>query len=246
MADFKEITEEAASLGRVLGASITRLSNDGVIIELNRGPRIISILTGLHGNERVGPYFVLELLRSWVRGSDEPPTSMVIVPVVNDHGWDKSKRNWRGIDLNTEFDADGQAPHIRELASFYEGMPRRPVLHWDIHEDWMKSSAYVWLHKSRQDDPLNAELADHLGIKTKLWKNGDRSSEYLLRSIGVEWSATTEVPPEWDHDKRLDVMRRAWSFMRDRAPELPLPPLTLRRTSLKTIELPGRPAWYKL
>lgn len=214
MASFGEITRESVDLARRLGMRVRHLSNGAPVLLSEGGEKLVSILTGLHGEERVGPYFVRNLLRSWHTGGQRPPISFVIVPVLNDEGWDRGARTWRRQDTNTHFDHTGKIPHVHELMQLYAELEPLPSLHWDIHEDSESKKPYVWLYKDVRADPENAALAHYMDVDTHKWtRMSDGSSEVFMRKLGVPWVVTTEVPPTWPFGRRLAWVERAYDYI---------------------------------
>jgi len=170
-------------------------------VRLLPGRPVVSLLSGLHGDERVGPTLLHQLMQRWAR-SRPPAVSLIVVPALNDIGWDRYERRWNRRDLNDHFKSRFETPS-RELALLYETLPV-PDVHLDIHEDSTTPYPYIWLDVAgRRDDPPNRALATFMDCRVVLMRKPDKSSTHFMRRRGCLWTITSEVPPSWPLRDRL-------------------------------------------
>lgn len=191
---------------------------NGTPIVVKPGPAPLSMLAGVHGDERSGPVFLTKLLRRYV---DEPLTvptrGLVIVPLFNDSGWDVHEREWNDIDLNREFNLETPVEHVQDMMLAMQVYG--PVVHWDIHEDDERSEHYVYGYASSYPNVAEA-LSEHMkcsleasdGAIDSDGNSMDGSSDEFAHNLGIA-SLTTETNPIAPMKDRLAWLQRAYDFI---------------------------------
>jgi predicted deacylase len=213
-ASAKKILRDCEKSAKKLGFEVRRLGGGLLGLVKRNGPKWLSIASGMHGEERSGPYFLRDLLRDWATGKRPMPEfSLAIVPIVNIDGWNRGDRVPKhGHNVNGSFYERGAATESRAVRAFWETLPP-PTVFWDIHEDDCRNHDYVWIFGRRDQDPFNAGLADHMKCKLKReFRDGTASTAYMRRR-GVKHASTTEVPPPWPFSKRVAWEKRAYGFI---------------------------------
>jgi predicted deacylase len=213
-ATSSELLRQCVKSAKTLGMRIIKLPHGGVALHHEGGPTIFSITSGVHGEERAGPYFLRDQLARWAEKKEQiPPFSFLIVPIVNIEGWDDGyRRPDDDAEINMGFHKNGAAKESAFITALWKQFPP-PTLFWDIHQDVCSTHSYVWTHKGKRADPFNAALADHLHVPIQPWKGFTGATDSFMRRHGVPFVTTTEVPPTWDFDKRVRWIRRAYVFM---------------------------------
>lgn len=214
--DFKEITTRAALAARKQQALTWRLSNGAVVAQYgdSDAPGIF-LLSGVHGDERSGPEALLSLL--------EGPLGsccferILVCPVLNDEGWDKGERNWRGLDLNRSFSEQGAPPFVRELMILLQANPPLAVL--DLHEDETEQDPYLFRYQDEKGDYLE-QMAERLTLRLEPWKmdpEWEGSTEvWARRDLKVPYGFTLEVPPTWSMAARISLNLQAANWCLNR------------------------------
>lgn len=170
---------------------------------------VVTIISGIHGDERSGPLSILRLLES--EGFEDYLLSMKvnlrIAPLVNDHGWDNDTREWMGIDLNRSFSCPNQLLH--ELKNWILAKPSMAFV--DLHED--SDVEYPYIFQLNEDtSSLTRYVASELHATLEPWDYSDEwsgSSEVFARKNGIHHCITTEAPPIWSLEDRIQWNTRA-------------------------------------
>jgi predicted deacylase len=209
--EFDELSDACVAAGEALGMTISRLSNGAPVLRKDAPAPVLSLLSGLHGDERSGPLFLKMLLEEWRADPGRMPNvGLLVVPVLNDVGWDQRGRLWNGKDLNQQFAAETDCQVARDLMEVYSDAP--PAFHWDLHEDDEVNCEYVFEYEQDTHD-FSRRLASHLGCRTERWSKPDSSSECFVRSLGVRHVVTTEANPATPFAARFQWLRRAFDFV---------------------------------
>lgn len=115
--------------------------------------RTYAVISGLHGNERAGPFSVLKFMATT---SPSPDVRVVIMPLVNPQGFVEGKRrNSENRDLNRQWCKDtlhGDAAKIARAMEDY-----KPEFLHTLHEDPAREEFYLYF-----SDKNNPELYDEL------------------------------------------------------------------------------------
>lgn len=181
---------------------------NGVPLIVKRGGNMLSMLSGVHGDERSGPVFLTELLQRYVANPTLiPQRGMIIVPLLNDEGWDIKHRLWGGSDLNRQFVTATSVKHVRELMDVLSFS--RPMVHWDLHEDDERLENYVYGY-SAQKPNLAMSVCHVLGCpfepsekpSTNPLDDMSGSSEEFMYRFGTA-SLTSEANPSLPLNDRL-------------------------------------------
>src|SRR5579859_4542524 len=173
----KKLIENCLNSAKALGMEVEDLGAGSPVLIHRGGKKVISIITGQHGNERSGPIFVMNLLRAWASKKEKiPPFTFIIVPLVNDNGWDKHRRLWHGKNTNMVFSEKLKVccPATVNIMKILKR--EHPTLLWDIHEDNRMKTPYIFDYKQDKTD-FNKRLAAHVGTRTFEWSKQDNSSE---------------------------------------------------------------------
>jgi murein peptide amidase A len=178
-----------------------------------RGPEVVMILAGIHGDEAAGTPLVRELARRierhprLIRGRQ-----VIIVPVVNPDGLAHYRRtNIRGVDLNRNFAAanrENSRRYGREPLSEPEAQALDKLL-WEFSPDRIVS-IHQPLEVIDYDGPAE-ELARHMGEETwlpvkRLGGRPGSLGSYAGTTLGIP-IITLELPREAD-GQETDVLWR--------------------------------------
>jgi len=208
-ASFDELDLRSMHAASALGWKASRLVNGSPVI-VKPGQHVVSLLSGVHGDERSGPFYLMHLLEDWASKKREVPSvGMIIVPVLNDIGWKEQRRGWAELDLNRQFNDATIVHHLKELMTMYKELS--PVLHWDLHEDDERTENYVFVHES---DPggIGLELAQKLACPLQEWSLIDHASEcFMHHEIGA-LAFTTEANPSVSMEERFIWLDRIYEY----------------------------------
>lgn len=219
---FIQLSKAFLRFGKKLGMKVSTLSN-GAPVLYKPGNKVFSIISGIHGDEKAGPLFLYQLLKTLVKNKDSIPDGLLIIPLVNNIGWDYNSRfykEWKedyfgpDIDLNRQFKKDTEIKLIQEIMNIYRDKPI--VLHWDIHEDDSRNYEYVFGFSGNSD--LSKELAQYLECWLEIWVQFDGSSESFLIDLFDRQvsSLTTETPPIWELAQRIEWNKKVFDWLLNR------------------------------
>ena len=179
--------------------------------------RTLVVLAGMHGNDRCGT----KALDEWLRSDYRPMEGVrvVLVPVLNDQGFEQNQMAYHGVDLNRMFPPGGRAPALLQslmskLASMGGNGPGR-------FADWTS----LTLTSSFDAGPLVIQRADcegdaGLGERIALGlacpsmrlvaesQEVDGSFEAWMRTLGCVSATTVGAPMEWTEPTRVALLRR--------------------------------------
>ncbi|MBV8283588.1 MAG: succinylglutamate desuccinylase/aspartoacylase family protein [Candidatus Eremiobacteraeota bacterium] len=100
----------------------------------------VALCAGVHGDEPVGPWALLELVES---GALSDRFSYRIWPCTNPSGFDAGTReNAEGIDVNRTFGRGGQSPEARAVLT--ANRDRKFAMSIDLHEDCDAAGFYCY------------------------------------------------------------------------------------------------------
>lgn len=176
------------------------LNNNARVAFFNKnGSDRIVIMSGVHSDERGGPIALLKFLENNKITIKE---DLVIVPLLNDEGWNKNKREHGEIDLNRNFNKNGPK-FIGELMEIFGKKPIDVFI--DLHED-IDENGFVY--KLRND---KSQLADNIAkiINCKIEYEDDHemwgdTTEKFIRSLGCKHTVTTEAPGKITPEEKVD------------------------------------------
>lgn len=215
---FSDFHDRVTSAAQKHRGTVERLANGGTIVVLgDRALPSICLLSGLHGDERSGPIALLQLME---RASLTLPRdyNLVIVPLVNDLGWDQRRREWKKLDLNRAIGLEIAPVFLREIAARLESM--RPPGFIDLHED--SEVAYAYLYRFVRDDERFARALEQvLDARDEPWDQDPSwigASECHVREHGARLAVTLEAPPSWPLEKRVEWQTRAIDFSIEHLP----------------------------
>jgi predicted deacylase len=212
---FQDFNQSFVQEAKRLGLKMDYLSNGAVVARLernistptifNKQPKTIrlALVGGIHGNERSGPFIILDWLRQQKRETlHENPTSLWICPLLNNDGWDADCREWKGQDLNRIFKQFNAPVFIQEFKQQLLDFP--PTAYLDFHEDCDTEQPYFF-HNSQDISNYSFEMQTALNAGYHLWrgKEDDGNAEMFVRDAGCNNSMTVEVPSRWPIRKRI-------------------------------------------
>lgn len=212
-----DIIFECVASAAKLGWQCLPLAN-GVPLIIKRGNNVLSLLSGVHGDERSGPVFLTNLLGSYVANPAMiPQRGMVIVPLLNDEGWDDRGRRWNGFDLNRQFVTQTPVKHVRELMDVLSFL--RPMVHWDLHEDDERLQNYVYGYSSSKTN-LAMTVCQALGCplepsekpSTNPQDDMSGSSEEFMHRFGTA-ALTSEANPSVQLSDRLSWLSGIYNIV---------------------------------
>lgn len=107
-----------------------------------KGKKCICICAAIHGNERSGPFALLELMKKFDTKKYRK-LKVVMIPVANPYGFDKRQhRNAKNININRHF---CEKKLTDEAKILYETISEeRPSFFVSLHEDDVLNGAYVY------------------------------------------------------------------------------------------------------
>lgn len=214
MPSFLEITKDFLELGKELEMETSQLSNGAPVLFKN-GKKILSILSGMHGDEKAGPLFLHCLLQKFIDQKRQMPDGILIIPILNDDGWDKNSRYYNGIDLNRQFESTTKPHIIEELIQIYGN--KNIKIHWDAHEDDTCNTEYIFGYE--HNIILPKALSEYLKCNLITWSNEEKedagSSESYMAKLGIE-TTTTETPPTWDLIRRIEWNEKIFEWLAKR------------------------------
>lgn len=201
------ITLDFESYNRRFDAAVVKnngelfvLSNNARVAKFNKnGNNRLVIISGIHSDERGGPIALLKFLENnQIKISEE----LIIIPLLNDEGWDNNKREHGGIDINRSFDKNGPK-FIQELMLILEEKPIDVFV--DLHED-IDEDGFVYKLKN---DP--SKLADNIakivGCPIEYEENHEiwgETTEKFIRSLGCKHAVTTEAPGKISAQEKVE------------------------------------------
>ena len=210
---------------------------------MGNGPTKVLITSGIHGEERAGPYGLLEFIKSDIQKYLDRFT-FHIIPVINPIGFEKSERfGSSGMDINRLFDMPQTSPEVKITRNFLHHLQFQLFI--DLHED--SDSDHVYLYESGDglnDDLILAEDLNFLsliskrgivinqepfiygavsrnGIVYKGYQTPGKSGEqidgtiadYLLTSKRVIRAITLETPGKIEFNSRVRVQKDFLNFI---------------------------------
>ena len=181
--------------------STQRLSNDAVVVRGGKGVRVV-IVSGLHGDEKSGPLGILDWLS---KSGFRAKVSFLIIPLINNEGWNKSERLWRGKDLNRAF-GQKRVDFIDELGKILTDF--RPELFLDFHEDEKEDSYFYRLAK--KEYPLYYFLKRSLALSERSWGSFEKwkgSSEVFVRRLGCKKAVTIELAKKNEKERNNQLIK---------------------------------------
>ena len=188
------------------GGQIMRLTNGSHIFCLERPDRPrLAFFSGLHGDERSGPLALLE----WLAQSPDLEaldSSLLVLPLLNDAGWDAGTRDWNGQNLNRAFcdnSTSVKPPFVREAMDSLRNF--MPDLFLDLHEVVEVDFPYVYRY-TRDSHDLSQRLQKALDAADEPWSSmeqWDGTTEVFVRRLGCDLCATIEAPCSWPLKRRV-------------------------------------------
>lgn len=196
--NFFHYNQELSAIAANSNFISERLSNGALVFQRGKG-KGICILSGLHGDERGGPMGI----RDWMARFDFQTfsqLSFLIMPLVNDSGWDRSERLWKRRDLNRSF---GKRSTIlteeikKKICAF------RPNIFLDFHEDEVRENYFYRLTNTEGLLYDCLEGLEKLGErKWFLSESWEGSSEVFVRKNGCEDAVTIELSAQKKEKER--------------------------------------------
>lgn len=215
--NFLEFNERFARAALKQRARLTKLSNGSYIAEFGaKTPKkILFILSGVHGEERSGPIALLKFVEnSIIKNELKKGTKLIIVPCLNDKGWNTKKRKWGNFNLNCQFNQFCRVPFVLELMKYIK--KNKPYMFVDLHEDIVTSYPYVFRHIKattdfviRMKNFLHVKDEPYLNPNTQNWAG---TSETFAYNIGVKNYVTVETPPRWKLKNRVKIHTKSIKF----------------------------------
>lgn len=201
MYSFKSFNKEIKSLNK---GDISYLSNEALQIVFNRNnEKQIVLISGLHGDEKSGPIAILEFLKTF----DVGDIGLTIFPLVNNLGWDKNKRKWKGLNLNRCFGIDTAPKFMRQISKRIKEV--HPFL-IDLHEDVGTGNSYIFKHSNDKFSIID-EISHELHCQIEYWDTGTKwigTSEQFSLFVGSKFTTTFEASvEEYSMEERVQ-----WQF----------------------------------
>jgi hypothetical protein len=177
---------------------VKRLSDGRSAYQLGKGPVKLSIISGIHGEERAGPVSLLAWLELTKKGCLIPGhVTLLICPLVGHEAWNHRRRHEKGkMNLNSVWERERAPEYIHELKKVLARFKSTVFL--DIHEDSMikDNEPYIFRHQKIRGKIL--ELQGALGVSSRkgLWKSPKYkgASETFVFDAGCKETSTLETP----------------------------------------------------
>jgi hypothetical protein len=221
MIEAKRLELETDTLSN--GALVARLERGQTASRLlgrQEGCNRLSVVGGMHGDERSGPMIVL----NWLKRQDpeklrKNPISLWICPLFNNDGWDGYRREWKGVDLNRAFKSLNAPAFVQEFKQQVLDFP--PMVYLDFHEDSTASSPYFF-HNSKDVSDYSFQLKIDLdaGYHSWLGKEDDGNAEQFVRDAGCLNAMTVELASAMKMKAKIlwGVKAISWFYQRLSAP----------------------------
>ncbi|HEY0798978.1 MAG TPA: hypothetical protein VGD50_07495 [Candidatus Baltobacteraceae bacterium] len=120
------------------------------------GRPVISLASGVHGDEPAAPWALLSIVRD---GLLDPNFSYRIWPCTNPTGYAAGTRaNAEGDDINRSFGRGGATPEARAIIT--ANRDRTFVFSFDLHEDFESSGFYCYEPKAQVVDGFGQAVLD--------------------------------------------------------------------------------------
>lgn len=203
-------------------------------IKIGRGPKRILITSGIHGDERSGPYALIKFLlgRKNLRNLNAD-----VVPLINPTGFKKrTRKDANGKDLNRWFfdkTRKGEPKECRILKNFTRKIKRPYELLVSLHEDPDRKEFYLYSTGFSQESAIirkifncvkksgvilytGMDTTDPRDLTKNFVENGYASvewndpaptfEEYLSRRRKVKKVITLEIPGKLLLDKKINLV----------------------------------------
>lgn len=211
MLSFADFNYHFIQVSNSLGADIAMLDNGSVIASFNPHSRKKTkvIMSGVHGDERGGPLAILKYLQFDKLNTTNYKT--IILPLINEDGWQKKDRHHTGIDLNRNFNPSGPI-HVRQIIDYLT--PEQIEIFVDLHED-IDEDGFVYKLSTDNHDFAD-KIAAHVGCPLVTEDNHDQwgdSTEKFIRSLGCPYAATTEAPGKVSPQEKIDWNYRVFEYV---------------------------------
>ena len=148
----------------------------------------------------------MALLRWLEKGKIPKRCSIWICPLINDMGWDRNKRNWGRLNLNSAF-LENKVNSPKFIHQIMRSIKKfTPTVFVDFHED--VTTDYPYLFRNIIDNSeFIINLQKKLKIKFEPWKDDSEyfgASENFVRNNGCTAATTVEAPFIWDRKRKID------------------------------------------
>lgn len=192
--------ERFAKAAKRHGFKAQFLASGRIIYYLGKGPQKISLMSGIHGEERAGPIALLTWLETARKGKliDKKKISLMICPLVGHDAWNKRFRLENGkINLNSVWARDRAPRYVHEIKRAIENF--EPTIFVDFHEDSTitDKEPYIWRNQAAKGIILNLQHAFGCPPKKGLWKSPQfkgTTETFVYISTGCLETTTIETP----------------------------------------------------
>lgn len=168
------------------------------VYTLGKGPRKISMISGIHGEERSGPVVLLSWLESTKRRKLIPKdVSLMICPLVGHDAWNNNFRFENGkTNLNSVWAKEKAPKYIHDLKRQLRLF--KPGVFVDFHEDVTIKDKEPYIFRNGNLSGLVKNLQVYLGVSSKkgLWypPQYKGTSETFVFENGCLETTTVETP----------------------------------------------------
>ena len=215
---LKEVVKEKGLILSTAGCTENNYEIYKVIIN-PKAKKCICFCAAIHGNERSGPFALLELMKKFDTKKNGK-LKIVMIPVANPYGFDKRRHtNAKNININRHF-CDKKL--IDEAKILYEAISEeKPSFFVSLHEDDVLNGVYVYGCEKANGFDMYTKILNTIGkdniCKDKMIHghkaiNGiiinsksDGSLEERLGKDGVSFSACLEISDKLSWKKRIQL-----------------------------------------
>lgn len=177
---------------------VKRLSDGRSVYQLGKGPVKISVISGIHGEERSGPVALLAWLELTKKGYLIPGhVTLLVCPLVGHEAWNHRRRHEKGkMNLNSVWARQSPPKYIHELKKELRRFKSKVFL--DIHEDSTirDNEPYIFRHQMVRGKILDLQGALGVSPRKGLWKSPKYrgTSETFVYDTGCFETSTLETP----------------------------------------------------
>ncbi|MBU4501150.1 MAG: DUF2817 domain-containing protein [Nanoarchaeota archaeon] len=189
-----------------------------VVVNPENDHNTIGFSAGIHGDEKSGSLGILNFLEKYDSKPEDP--RIVILPIVNPHGYEKNiRRNHNRVDMNRQFIKN---PMIRHARIIYNSIKNYKFsVFTTLHEDDEVEGFYIY--KYSKNNKFYEGVIAYVDKRWKVCKSRkiqglpakdgiipiakpDGSLEDRLYKDGLPIAGCIEIPPIYDLEKRTTII----------------------------------------
>ncbi len=198
------------------------------IVLNKRSKRAVCFTAGIHGDERSGPWGVLDFISRYKHKKGDP--EIVILPLLNPHGFErKSYSNHQGLNLNRHF-----LDHIvhEDVELVYSSLKNHDIeIFVAFHEDDVMDGFYLYGY-SKGDKSVFHKIAKFMSTRWKICEReiiyGDKAKKGIIHYMkkdpsfegkmfadGVHYATCIEFPDRIPFKQRVQFVADTMFYIVD-------------------------------